>query len=162
MAWGCQATSHYLSQCWPRSISPYGVTRSQWVNCLLAELIFENKKIFKAYFICWHWNVAAIWSHTAHMEDNSQSILQSQYHGCWWPGDGRSQGINSYGIDLVSTEYSISPTWRVYKCLLTGWQLYVYNLCNREIYPGGHYWDYYSGTQSLSQVIATHLKIGNL
>ena len=26
------ATSHYLSQCWPRSLSPYGVTRPQWVN----------------------------------------------------------------------------------------------------------------------------------
>ena len=27
-----QATSHYLSQCWPRSLSPYGITRPQWVN----------------------------------------------------------------------------------------------------------------------------------
>ena len=24
--------SHYLSQCWPRTLSPYGVTRPQWVN----------------------------------------------------------------------------------------------------------------------------------
>ena len=32
MAWCRQATSHYLGQCWPRSMSPYGVTRSQWVN----------------------------------------------------------------------------------------------------------------------------------
>ena len=23
----CQATSHYLSQCWPRSLSPYGINR---------------------------------------------------------------------------------------------------------------------------------------
>ena len=30
MAWCHQATSHYLSQCWPRSLSPYGVTRPQW------------------------------------------------------------------------------------------------------------------------------------
>ena len=27
MAWCRQATSHYLSQCWTRSLSPYGVTR---------------------------------------------------------------------------------------------------------------------------------------
>ena len=27
MAWCRQATSHYLSQCWPRSLSPYGVIR---------------------------------------------------------------------------------------------------------------------------------------
>ena len=34
MAWCRQATSHYLSQCWPRSMSPYGVTRPQWVKTL--------------------------------------------------------------------------------------------------------------------------------
>ena len=32
MAWWCQATNHYLSQCWPRSMSPYGVTMPQWVD----------------------------------------------------------------------------------------------------------------------------------
>ena len=32
MAWCRQATSHYVSQCWPRSLSPYGITRPQWVN----------------------------------------------------------------------------------------------------------------------------------
>ena len=32
MAWCRQATSHYLSQCWPRSMSPYGITRPQWVK----------------------------------------------------------------------------------------------------------------------------------
>ena len=32
MTWCHQATSHYLSQCWPRPMLPYGVTRPQWVN----------------------------------------------------------------------------------------------------------------------------------
>ena len=32
MAWCHQATSHYLNQCWPRSLPPYNVTRPQWVN----------------------------------------------------------------------------------------------------------------------------------
>ena len=32
MAWCCQAASHYLSQCWPRSVSLFGITRAQWVN----------------------------------------------------------------------------------------------------------------------------------
>ena len=32
MAWCHQATSHYLNQCWPRYMSPYGVTRPQWVK----------------------------------------------------------------------------------------------------------------------------------
>ena len=34
MAWCRQATSHYPSQCWPRSLSPYGVIRPQLVNLL--------------------------------------------------------------------------------------------------------------------------------
>ena len=34
VAWHHQATGHCLSQCWPSSISPYGVTDPQWVNCL--------------------------------------------------------------------------------------------------------------------------------
>ena len=32
MAWCRQATSHYLSQCWPRSMTLYGITRPQWVK----------------------------------------------------------------------------------------------------------------------------------
>ena len=46
MAWCRQAASHYLSQCCPRSLSPYGVTRPQWVNrkllIFLLENVFEN------------------------------------------------------------------------------------------------------------------------
>ena len=34
MAWCRQATSHYLNQCWPRSMSPNGATMPQWVNVL--------------------------------------------------------------------------------------------------------------------------------
>ena len=37
MAWCHQATSHYLSQCCPRSLSPFNVTRPQWVNTLRAD-----------------------------------------------------------------------------------------------------------------------------
>ena len=32
MAWCRQVTSHCLSQCWPRSMTPYVVTRPQWIN----------------------------------------------------------------------------------------------------------------------------------
>ena len=32
MAWCCKVKSRYLSQCWFRSNSPYGVTKPQWVK----------------------------------------------------------------------------------------------------------------------------------
>ena len=41
MAWCRQAASHYLSQCWPRSLSPYGVTRPQWVNISILYMSFR-------------------------------------------------------------------------------------------------------------------------
>ena len=38
MAWRRQETSHYLSQCWPRSLSTYGATRAQWdKKCFLTQ-----------------------------------------------------------------------------------------------------------------------------
>ena len=37
MAWCHQATSHYLSQCGPSSMSPYGVTRPKWVTNLWTQ-----------------------------------------------------------------------------------------------------------------------------
>ena len=37
MAWCRQAISHYLSQCWPRSLAPYSVTRRQCVNLDIAN-----------------------------------------------------------------------------------------------------------------------------
>ena len=36
MAWCRQATSHYLSQCWPRSMSTYALTGPQWVNGVMS------------------------------------------------------------------------------------------------------------------------------
>ena len=43
MAWCRQATSHYLSQCWPRSMSSYGITGPQWVkNCTMRNVLQLN------------------------------------------------------------------------------------------------------------------------
>ena len=35
MTWCRKATSHYLNQCWPRSPTPHGITRPQWVKLAL-------------------------------------------------------------------------------------------------------------------------------
>ena len=48
MAWCRQATSHYLNQCWPKSMSPYGITRPQWVNVMRKERLRQRKRDKKA------------------------------------------------------------------------------------------------------------------
>ena len=59
MAWCHQATSHYLSQCWPRSLSPYGIT---WPQCV-------------------KW-VAAIWLSGIDLARNGNSGCANQILGC--------------------------------------------------------------------------------
>ena len=56
MAWCRQTTSHYLSQCWPRSLSPYGVTRPQWVNdpIILQFCTGHDIPVFVACATLWH------------------------------------------------------------------------------------------------------------
>ena len=52
MAWCRQAASHYLSQCCPRSLSPYGVTRPQWVKLILVNqnrIAFCDRKLHISY-----------------------------------------------------------------------------------------------------------------
>ena len=56
MAWCRQATSHYLSQCWPRFISLYGVTSPLWVN--------NVDNITKAYiYLVLSWYGSSWWRH---------------------------------------------------------------------------------------------------
>ena len=51
MAWCRQVTSHYLSQCWPRSVSLYGITKPQWIN---ATADFAGKSALTQ-VMTWHW-----------------------------------------------------------------------------------------------------------
>ena len=54
MAWCRQATSHYLSQYWPRPMSPYGITRPQWLNSSGAETeIFQDNSSLPCLQMTW-------------------------------------------------------------------------------------------------------------
>ena len=50
MAWCRQARSHYLNQCWPISMPPYGITRPQWVNSPQLHPYPLNKSVSVQYF----------------------------------------------------------------------------------------------------------------
>ena len=51
MVWCHEATSHYLSQCWPRSISPYDVTRPQWVQLFSASIVYLKHRHLGLYLL---------------------------------------------------------------------------------------------------------------
>ena len=71
MAWCRQAPSHYLSQCWPRSMSPY----AQWVNCnmiicrdesilyivFIWDLIYTDKAVTQSRASKWNRKIISEW-----------------------------------------------------------------------------------------------------
>ena len=77
MAWCRQATSHYLIQCWPRSLSPYGVTRPQWVNSFWpCETIWQHRSgstLFQVMVCCWR-HRAITWTNVDWSSERSSGI----------------------------------------------------------------------------------------
>ena len=62
MAWCRQAKSHYLSQWWPRSMSPYGITRSQWGKDLsLMVPYIVGAEVWRCYGVNSLWPSDTIW-----------------------------------------------------------------------------------------------------
>ena len=66
MAWCHQATSHYLSQCWPRSVLPNAITRPQRVKsrsmvCHSRDEASQIQTISNAYYLWWWTLEQLIW-----------------------------------------------------------------------------------------------------
>ena len=55
MAWCHQATSYYLSQCWPRSMSAYGITGLQCNKLVIFKLISRIDLLNISYEIVLWW-----------------------------------------------------------------------------------------------------------
>ena len=82
MAWCRQATSHYLSLCWPRSLSPYSVTRPQWVN--IPGLFNRPSRYHK---LPWYVNISSYWflySKNQHWYDMCSSVSTFWKRTNWW------------------------------------------------------------------------------
>ena len=56
-------------------------------------------------------------------------ILHSQYHGCWWPSDARSQGIRSHAVGLLLRYYKLPMKAKRFYFYLTQYspfQIYIH------------------------------------
>ena len=87
MAWCHQAPSHYLSQCWPRSMSPYGITRPQWVNILqkrpMPAVAWHSLTMYIEAIVeqwsssgvqRWTWNICLMLSHQIYIQGKICSL----------------------------------------------------------------------------------------
>ena len=106
MAWCCQATRHYLNQCWPRSLPPYGFTRPQWVK-------FKNTFCF-----C---EIALRWLSYNTVDDKSTLVQvmpwchleTNHYLNQWWPKIMSPNGViwlQYYARKIYDRKYWQSST----------------------------------------------------
>ena len=74
------------------------------------SIILKNHKICVFSITFHHWLGANRWKRS--LKDRISHIQYHRYHACWWPGDARSQGSNTHGVDFVLREYSSLHHWR--------------------------------------------------
>ena len=79
MAWCRQATSHYLNQCWLRSMLPYGVTRPQWVKDVCNKLLVLTKTCLRPKYRDHFVNASSQW----------ETALQCNVFA-YWLGDSQN------------------------------------------------------------------------
>ena len=101
MAWCHLAPSHYLSQCWPRSMLPYGGTRPQWVNDRCRYLHCSYPQRYHNLVIS-HWNILHI-NHLMQKRHNSRALALELYLFCIKPSIYFTDIINS---DLIPPVFS--------------------------------------------------------
>ena len=65
-----------------------------FLNPLHAKFLRENINIYLHFMSFLHTDKTQV-------DEKDLPILHNQYHGCWCPGDARSQGISNPDIDLV-------------------------------------------------------------
>ena len=70
------------------------------INPFRAKFFRGNINIFLHFVSFLHIDTTQVFEILPQIDKNLP-ILHSQYYGCWCPGDVRSQGISSHGIDLV-------------------------------------------------------------
>ena len=74
MAWCLMAPSHYLTPCWTRSMSPYVITRPQWVNAVYDSPPVQMKYPWKVWL-----NKSP---QSTDVNDNITTTKQSQTASC--------------------------------------------------------------------------------
>ena len=112
------APSHYQSKCWPSFMSPYGVTRPQWVNTYHDNFILWNIDIFTFPTIFQHWDGMGDW--------NPSSLKTRTYLSC---------KVNNMVADALATiggrtsTAMVSTAWRHQAITWTNIDLVLLRFC---------------------------------
>ena len=110
MALGCQARSHYLSQCLSRSLSPFDITTPQWVKC-------HQKCIIRRSLFQWWRHQMETFTYLAHLLHRPYQQLKPDVHR--WTTRRASQQSKSRPIMLIEEVLTKFPRhgWYIYEQL---------------------------------------------
>ena len=104
-----QAASHYLNHCWPNSISPYGITRQQWIKIVTLITIW----IVKIWYAL-KWFDCKI-NHVRY--SNSEENISTDIIICTVHAEGQSLPGSRSSADPIMTMFGYrlyeNGTWRV-------------------------------------------------
>ena len=103
MAWCRQPTSHYLSQCWSESLSPYGATRPQWVLWQLGKWETCCRYFEKNQHLIQWWAVQLLWAW--HL------MVPRQQQSQWWQSLGPTYVWNQHLSIKWSWDLLHRNTW---------------------------------------------------
>ena len=128
MAWCRQAASHYMSPYWPRSMSPYGITKPQWVNAYHSDPL---SSIFsRVMFPCFFVNSISLFVINKHLWHNSHlNIYFIAWHA--WTSSNllaeTSRSINTPCMSVSHTFWAISSvfsqiSWNLHKKTFNLWE----------------------------------------
>ena len=118
MAWCHQATSHYLSQCQPRS--PYGSTRPQWVKWVTFEHIsvinlqYVMRNCPQANTAGLHWWEVNTDSGNGLVPLGSKPLPESSVDKDPWRHEGLLDTMTSQGAnELIACKSAIPVLWKL-------------------------------------------------
>ena len=89
-------TLHSFLQMWPKSES---FVKGCCLTLAVSRIYLGKHKdmfVFSIHFFFQNWDGTGNWNPSS--QKTNTFMVQSQYPGCWWPGDTRYQGISSQGF----------------------------------------------------------------
>ena len=111
MAWWHQPSRHYLSQCWPRSMWPYGITRS---HRLKYDVPFAGRG-------GWGCEVSCGGHHTALAKRKDHHGVSSEWSSTWFHSN---TGLSSTQYEQIPIIFGVWPFWLTPLFLAVTKQLY--------------------------------------
>ena len=91
---------------WPVNAGRLRCPWCYWLKPFTCHFFRENIKIYLHFMSFLHANKTQVVEIPPRVRQGS-AYSTYQYHGCWCPGDVRSQGISNHDIDLVKRDNSV-------------------------------------------------------